>query len=76
MYVEQFLALLTRSPGVTPESVQQFRKMMLHTDRPNKPSYIDNTMPNKDRHLRDRMSVSNTETGFLAGCPGGAAATV
>lgn len=47
LYVEQFLALLAAKPGQTPETVQQTRKIMLHSDRPNEPSYIDNMMPNR-----------------------------
>jgi len=47
LYVDQFLALLSRSPGETPEKVQQARQMMLHSDQPERPSYIDNMMPNR-----------------------------
>ena len=47
MYVEQYLALLSRSPGETPEKVQQARQMMLHSDQPDRSSYIDNMMPNR-----------------------------
>ncbi len=46
-YVEQFLALLSSSPGQTPEKLQPTRQLMLHSDRPNEPSYIDNMMPNR-----------------------------
>src|SRR5260221_8516014 len=47
LYVEQFLTLLSRSPGQTPEKVQQTRQSMLHSDQPDKPSYMDNMMPNR-----------------------------
>lgn len=46
LYIEQFLALLSRVPGQTPEKVQQTRQMMLHSDRQNA-SYLDEMMPNR-----------------------------
>jgi hypothetical protein len=47
LYIEQFLALLSRSPNQTPERVQQTRQLMLHSDRPDEASYMDNMMPNR-----------------------------
>jgi hypothetical protein len=47
VYVEQFLAVLSRSPGQTPEMVRQARQLMLHSDQLDRPSYIDNMLPNR-----------------------------
>ena len=47
IYIEQFLAMLSRSPNQTREQVQRTRQMMLHSEQPNEPSYIDEMMPNR-----------------------------
>jgi hypothetical protein len=47
LYVEQFSAMLSRSPGQTPEKLQQARRLMMHSDQPDKSSYIDALMPNR-----------------------------
>lgn len=47
LYVEQFLSLLSSTPGQTPQKMEQARRLMLHSDRPNEPSLIDRMMPNR-----------------------------
>jgi len=58
LYVEQFLARLPVTPGQTPEKMQQARQMMLHSDRPNEPSYLDNLIPTDRGFTKSYAGIS------------------